>query len=196
MLDMINDGPGQDLNYDDVDMKTLVGKKNLNPKEQIVMNTNRGRITYHLDIHLTYHAKQDTQLCLMGELPELGAWTQTLCWMKWNPGDIWTMEKPLVTNKFYFKFKFALCEPNRGPIYTWERGVDRLCDMEIIADIPNPHPRSFYDLNSGRNLQIHPPKHYVKYCKQELLWETYAVSFSVLPPDEDPNYDYYLEGSK
>jgi hypothetical protein len=55
-------------------MKTLVGKKNLNPKEQIVMNTNRGRITYHLDIHLTYHASQDTQLCLMGELPELGAW--------------------------------------------------------------------------------------------------------------------------
>ena len=56
MLDIINDGPGQDLNFDDVDMKTLVGKKNLTPKEQIVMNTNRGRITYHLDIYLTYHA--------------------------------------------------------------------------------------------------------------------------------------------
>lgn len=196
MLDYIGDGPQADLNFDDVDLKTLVNKKNLSLKEQNVMNTNRGRITYHLDLYLTYHADPKTNLCMMGEIKELGAWQECLGWMKWTPGDIWVLEKPLITNKFYFKFKFAICENDRKTIRTWERGVDRLCDMEIVEDIPNPNPRSFYDHTSGRNLQIYPPKHYIKLCKMNLLWETYSVSFSVLPPTDDPNWQIFLQGSK
>jgi hypothetical protein len=70
----------------------------------------------------------------MGELPELGLWKEPKCWMKRKEGDIWVMERPLITNKPYFTFKFAIADRNSNKIVQWERGIDRICDMELLPE--------------------------------------------------------------
>ena len=45
------------------------------------------------------------------------------------------MESPLITNRPYFTFKFAIADRNQNKIVQWERGIDRICDMELLPEI-------------------------------------------------------------
>ena len=47
--------------------------------------------------------------------------------------DLWIIEKEILTNKFFFVYKFAIYDSNNEFI-KYERGVDRIVDCEILAD--------------------------------------------------------------
>ncbi len=43
----------------------------------------------------------------------------------------WELEKPVITNQYYFTYKFAVCDSN-GNFEYYEKGIDRIADMEIL----------------------------------------------------------------
>lgn len=105
------------------------------------------------------------------------------------------MERPVVTNQFFFTFKFALFDSNRKFI-DFERGIDRIADMELLDEAPAKYGREFYDYRGGRNLQTEPAKDCIKRTELNLGWEMFKVTFSVSYPIEDPNNQMVLMGSK
>ena len=66
-------------------------------------------------------------------------------WMKRMDDDIWELEKPLVTNQFFFTYKFAIFDKDRNFLY-FEKGIDRICDAELKDEAPSTHPREYYDV--------------------------------------------------
>jgi hypothetical protein len=72
--------------------------------------------SYHIEMTLQYTPDPGVHfVCLFGRIPELSMWDKEdpKCWMKRTPGDIWVMERPVVTNQFFFTFKFATFDANR-----------------------------------------------------------------------------------
>jgi hypothetical protein len=47
------------------------------------------------------------------------------------------LEKPVITNKFFFTYKFAIMDSN-GNHQEYEKGVDRIADMEILTGQDEP----------------------------------------------------------
>ena len=116
------------------------------------------------------------------------------CWMKRTAGDIWVMEKPLVTNQFFFTYKFAIFDSNHNFLH-FEKGIDRIADMELLDEAPAKYGSDFYDYRSGRNLQTEPAKGVIKRTELNLGWESFKVTFSVSYPIDDPNNKMVLMGS-
>lgn len=88
--------------------------------------------TYHLEIQLRYKAPHDSLICIMGEIPELGCWKEKKCWMRNTDGDFWITERPIITNRHYFRMKFAVVTSDRQTILHWEKGIDRVNDLELL----------------------------------------------------------------
>ena len=116
-------------------------------------------------------------------------------WMKKDKDDIWVLEKPLVTNQFFFTYKFALFDKDRKFMY-FERGIDRICDAELKDAAPNKFPREYYDYRSNKNHQTEPVKEIVKRIEMNLGWESFKVCFSICYPIDDPNDCMTLLGSQ
>ena len=55
--------------------------------------------------------------------------------MKKVDGNTWESISPLVTYSFYFQYKYSLLTNNRSEVIDWERGVDRLADLELMPDV-------------------------------------------------------------
>ena len=117
------------------------------------------------------------------------------CWMKKTTGDIWVMERPVITNNYFFTYKFALYDSNRQFI-SFERGIDRIADMELLDEAPSKYGREFYDYRNGRNLQTEPAMEQVKRTEVHNIWEKFQVTFSISYPIEDPNNTMVLMGSR
>jgi hypothetical protein len=83
--------------------------------------------------------------------------TKPLAWMKRGEGDKWVLEKPLVTNQFYFTYKFALFDANRK-FLNYEKGIDRICDAEVMEEAPAKYGHEFYQFKGGKNFQTEPAK--------------------------------------
>ena len=49
--------------------------------------------------------------------------------------DIWVLEHPLIVTKPYFTFKFVIADRSTNKVVTWERGIDRICDLELLPEI-------------------------------------------------------------
>ena len=56
--------------------------------------------------------------------------------LKKADGDTWISVRPLVTNKYFFSYKYVILEVNQNnkKFVDWERGVDRIADCEIMKD--------------------------------------------------------------
>ena len=78
--------------------------------------------------------KSGESLCVLGSLPSLGQWKQPLYKLEWNEGDIWKSKNPLITTSFFFTYKYAIFRNNYSELIGWERGVDRISDLEIMPD--------------------------------------------------------------
>ena len=89
-------------------------------------------ISYNLDVTLKYNAPHGSVICIMGEIPELGNWTEKKCWMRQTDGDFWITEKPIITNKHFFKMKFCVVANDRQTVLHWENGIDRIADLELL----------------------------------------------------------------
>jgi hypothetical protein len=135
-------------------------------------------------------------VCLFGKIPELSMWKKDnpQAWMKRGEDDVWVLEKPLVTNQFFFTYKFALFDGNRNFLY-FERGIDRICDAELRDEAPAKHPREFYDHKTMKNHQTEAVKENVKRIEMNVKWEMFKVCFSVCYPIDDPNDSVTLLGS-
>lgn len=55
--------------------------------------------------------------------------------MKWSEGDIWTSKTPLITQSAFFCYKYAVFEDKFTKLIGWERGIDRIADLEIMPDL-------------------------------------------------------------
>jgi hypothetical protein len=152
--------------------------------------------TYHIEMSLHYKADPGINICLFGKIPELSMWDKEdpKCWMKRTAGDIWVMEKPVVTNQFFFTYKFALFDSNRK-FLNFEKGIDRIADMELLDEAPAKYSHDYYDYRNGRNLQSEPAKDVIKRTELNLGWEMFRVTFSVSYPIDDPNNQMVLMGS-
>ena len=52
--------------------------------------------------------------------------------LQWTSGHNWVSKEPFVTNKRYFQFKYVLLKDMQ--LVHWERGIDRIADLEILDD--------------------------------------------------------------
>ena len=93
-----------------------------------------GQTTYYLNLSVYFKKDGFQELCVLGELPELGKWKETKVWMKWTKGDIWVIEQPIITTKQYFTFKIAIADRSQSKLIQFERGVDRICDLELLPE--------------------------------------------------------------
>ena len=95
------------------------------------------------------------------------------------------MDKDVVTNKFFFVYKFALYDED-NQFVQYERGVDRICDLEILPDLNETQPgaQESYLLADRRFHQSQPAKSLVKRCELDHLWERFTATFSVSYPLE------------
>ena len=137
--------------------------------------------SYNLSISLKcdWEVKDHQRLVLFGNIPELGNWTEPKIYMRRTRENMWVMENQLVTQQYYFCCKFAIINKYNLQEKTWERGVDRIIDMEILPTIPS----GSYDQG-------------VKACELNLEWEVFYVRFSCSYPIDDPNDQLILNGSK
>ena len=49
-------------------------------------------------------------------------------------GDTWTTRTPILTKKRYFQYKYVILNSD-GSLKSWERGVDRICDCDILPAV-------------------------------------------------------------
>lgn len=67
---------------------------------------------------------------VVGKCPELGNFLPEVApYMKWNNGDVWTLELPVRAGSF--AFKAVLRKPDG--MYLWEEGPDRTLEVGSCA---------------------------------------------------------------
>lgn len=73
---------------------------------------------------------------LLGQIPQLGAWNKEKPGkrMVWTEGDYWITDTPIITNKYFFQYKYVLWDDASNKMASWERGIDRLLDCEVLDD--------------------------------------------------------------
>jgi hypothetical protein len=73
---------------------------------------------------------------ILGGIPALGSWNKEKIGYKmvWTEGDHWITEQPIITNKYYFQYKYVLWDTKANKMNAWERGIDRLADCEVLDD--------------------------------------------------------------
>lgn len=91
-------------------------------------------ITYNVTFQTQVKIKFGQTLCCLGSLEELGVWKEFKHLMKWTEGHNWVSISPLVTNAFFFQYKYAILEKESTELVEWEKGVDKIADLEIMPD--------------------------------------------------------------
>jgi hypothetical protein len=91
--------------------------------------------SYLLDFRINFNVPHGKKLCIFGNIPEFSNWkkNEPRCFLKQEGANRnrWMLEKPVVTNQFYFIYKFAIMDQD-GNFEQFEEGVDRLADLEIL----------------------------------------------------------------
>lgn len=96
-------------------------------------------------------------------------------------------EEPIQTNWFYFTYKYVIWDKNQNKLKEWEKGVDRIADMEVLEKLEvSPSGRPFKHTLGGKEL---------KTVEIDDEWEEYTVVFSVQHPLNDHNDEMYLDGN-
>jgi hypothetical protein len=117
-------------------------------------------------------------LCVLGELPELGKWKEAIFKMKRESDDYWVPEKPLVTNRYFFCYKYAVLQAD-GSDFFYEIGIDRIVDAEILPEQANRNPRSFYEVGSEYTMQSQPIRDKLKKVILNDLYQKFRIFFAV-----------------
>lgn len=72
--------------------------------------------SYQVKFNLKYNLKAGHKLFCMGSIPEISEWNKETpkvqLKQKFQGSDIWTVDKDIVTNKFFFVYKFAIYDSN------------------------------------------------------------------------------------
>ena len=91
-----------------------VGKKpksNVNPG-----GPSRYNRSYVLDFRLEYELPPGKRLAIFGKIPEISNWNKDKPKVYLKPvegvANIWMLDKPIITNQFFFTYKFAIMNEN------------------------------------------------------------------------------------
>lgn len=126
---------------------------------------------------MQHKCEGNQSIALLGSLPELGNWKQATCKLKWQPGDFWVTEKPIETTKYYFTYKYVLWDKNSDKLISWERGIDRIADLEVIPHVVNSKLGFAFNQVPGKDL---------KHLELDDIFEAFTCVFSVnFPESED-----------
>ena len=71
-------------------------------------------------------------LCVIGDIDELGKWSDFKCHMKWTEGHIWVCDTLVIQDKPQFSYKYVLMKD--GQPQQWERGQNRIADLRLVSD--------------------------------------------------------------
>ena len=89
---------------------------------------------FAVNLQVRFKTTNGQKIAVCGSIPELGLWKKFDFHLKNPKDDIWITESPLLTKKRYFQYKYVLLNQD-GSLSTWERGVDRIADLDILPDI-------------------------------------------------------------
>lgn len=156
------------------------------------------KTSYHVHFKVYYKTTFGESICILGSIPELGTWKEFRMHMKWTDGHIWVTEKPLVTNNYYFQYKYVLLDAEKTKLIAWERGVDRIADLEILpkADMQSSSMYKSYDLSNNNAYNTENSQSSVKKVELNDEWETYTVTFSMSHPIDDMHDEMVLMGDQ
>ena len=138
-------------------------------------------ITYAVHFRVHYESCFGEELCVVGDIADLGNWKGHKHMLKWTEGHIWVSEKPLITNQRHFCYKYRVLEDNE--VRHWEDGIDRICQPELLPEKVSGGPGVSSSLATTNVKNV--------YCHD--TWETYHVHFSVFDPLFTPGDEMWLE---
>lgn len=140
---------------------------------------------------------------VIGSTEELGCWKKVRVHLEWTNGHNWVSKEPFITNKRYFQFKYVLLKDMQ--LVHWERGIDRIADLEILEDRGS---NSFYsgssalatatDQRTNHEFQsklqrLSQSNQKIKYIEFNDVWEQFIVKFSIYLPTDDNSDQAFLE---
>lgn len=150
------------------------------------------KTTYHLELRVQKKLDNGQSLCVCGSIPELGNWKNFICHMKWTHDDYWVLQKPLVTNKYFFSYKYVIMKEGGRELEMWERGVDRVADLEILPEETSPSAAISYDVKA-QNYQSERAYDRIKRVQLHDEFEKYSVHFSVMNPKDAGTDEMIME---
>ena len=65
--------------------------------------------------------------------------------MKLAEGDLWVIDKPLVTSMQFITYKYVVLK-NQTSLVRWEKGINRIADFEVMEDSQG---NSGYEIGGG-----------------------------------------------
>lgn len=120
--------------------------------------------------------------------------------MQWTDGHIWESITPLVTHSYYFQYKYSLLDKNGTELINWEKGVDRLADLEIMPDHSQAKQTGLYNTPlSGPELSMMNKSSTTSGIKQvhyNDVWEQYNLSFTIWHPIENMHEEWIFDNNK
>ena len=147
--------------------------------------------TYSIKFEVDYPTVPGESIGVIGSTEELGKWKQAKYHLHWTSGHKWVSRKAFVTQKSYFQFKYVLLKDME--LVHWERGIDRIADLEILTDnhrgggfsngsgasafsgagFQNGLDNSYYGGDKTKNIEFKD------------VWEQFSVNFSINLPADD-----------
>lgn len=100
------------------------------------------------------------------------------------------LQRPLVTNRYFFSYKYVIMKEGGRELEMWERGVDRVADLEILPE--ETGPAVSYDV-SAKNYQSERAYDRVKRVQLNDEFEKYTVHFSVMNPKDAGTDEMIME---
>ena len=181
--------------YKDHEQSTKLNWKNMGNKTQ-AFKTISYQVTFKVQIQVNF----GETICVLGSIPELGKWKEFKHHLRWTEGHIWESITPLITHSYFFQYKYALLDKNATELINWEKGVDRLADLEIMPDhSKNPSVGMYNTPLTGSDLsQINKESstNGMKQVHYNDVWEQYNMSFTIWHPIENDYEEWIFDNNK
>lgn len=156
--------------------------KMVNKFKQTTMNR-----TYQIHLRVKKQCEAGQSIVILGGIPELGSWNKEKPGyrMRWSKDDYWITEEPITTSKYYFQYKYVIWDDKANKMVSWERGIDRLIDCEVLDDYSNtPHLGFMFNKSTNAHCVI-----------LDEIFEAFSTCFSVNFPEPDISDSMTLIGN-
>lgn len=94
-----------------------------------------------------------------------------------------------MTNQYYFQYKYSILTDNATKQVDWEKGVDRLADLELMPDMEDQEA-------ALKGVQVLGNEDNSKKVAYHDVWEQYRMCFTVFHPEDDSKDLWSFESNK
>jgi hypothetical protein len=110
--------------------------------------------------------------------------------MSWTKGHIWVLDKPIITNKTFFTYKYCLLDTKEDASgHVFEKGIDRILDLCLLDEDHQTYDEQVNMIVTNTALghktaQIKSAlkEKGVKYLSLTDEWETLFIRFTIFWP--------------